>query len=64
MIVNLIDDFEDEHIFDLNLIKKIYDYIKIKYHFHGGGCEIIQNNIICDYDIVNYGKDFKFEFSI
>lgn len=27
----IIDDFEDEHIFDLTLIKKIYDDIKIKY---------------------------------
>ncbi|WP_312554644.1 hypothetical protein [Empedobacter brevis] len=26
-----IDDFEDEHIYDLNLIQKTYDKIKMKY---------------------------------
>lgn len=68
-------EFEEAMKKNYHFEGNISDYVNIlfedtgsiknyKYHFHGGGCEIIQNNIICDYDIINYGKDFKFEFSI
>lgn len=35
-----------------------------KYRFHGGGCEIIQNDIICDYDYIPYDRNFKYQYTI
>ncbi|SFN70912.1 hypothetical protein SAMN05421738_12310 [Algoriella xinjiangensis] len=34
------------------------------YRFHGGGCEVIQNNIICDYDFIPYDKNLKYQYTI
>ncbi|WP_333662215.1 DUF6896 domain-containing protein [Chishuiella changwenlii] len=35
-----------------------------KYRFHGGGCEVIQNDIICDYDYIPYDRNFKYQYTI
>lgn len=34
------------------------------YRFHGGGCEVIQNNIICDYNFIPYDEDLKYQYTI
>ncbi|GEM53205.1 hypothetical protein EB1_29950 [Empedobacter brevis NBRC 14943 = ATCC 43319] len=34
------------------------------YRFHGGGCEVIQNNIVCDYDFIPYDEVLKYQYTI
>ncbi|WP_353166185.1 DUF6896 domain-containing protein [Empedobacter brevis] len=34
------------------------------YRFHGGGCEVIQNNIVCDYNFIPYSIEFKYQYTI
>lgn len=58
-------NFQDNLSDNLNILFESEGSIEnYKYRFHGGGCEIIQNNIICDYDFANYRKDFNYEYSI
>ncbi|WP_312921092.1 DUF6896 domain-containing protein [Empedobacter brevis] len=34
------------------------------YRFHGGGCKVIQNNIVCDYNFIPYSIEFKYQYTI
>ncbi|MCA4780933.1 hypothetical protein OBJ95_01290 [Empedobacter falsenii] len=46
------------------LFERIGSIDDFNYRFHGGGCEVIQNNIICDYDFIPYDEVFKYQYTI
>lgn len=41
--------------------EKVKDY---EYFFHGAGCRIVKNKIICEYDFLSYEDGFSYQFSI
>ncbi|WP_353097485.1 DUF6896 domain-containing protein [Empedobacter brevis] len=34
------------------------------YRFHGGGCEVIQDDIVCDYNFIPYDEVLKYQYTI
>lgn len=56
------DNLYEDHIGVLFERKGSID--DFNYRFHGGGCEVIQNNIICDYNFIPYDEDLKYQYTI
>lgn len=72
---NFILVFETSMKKKYNINDNIYNYIgvlferngnlgKYEYIFHGSGCKIISENVICEYDFLNYDENTQYQFSV
>lgn len=61
--------------YNISIEENIYNYIgeliaakgdvsNYDYFFHGAGCRIIKENIICEYDFIPYENDRNYQFSL
>ncbi|MDP9957293.1 hypothetical protein J2X97_002959 [Epilithonimonas hungarica] len=70
-----ITEFEGTIKDNYHIDDNIYDYLgiifpkkgllgKYGYTFHGAGCRVISENIICEYDFLDYDEKYSYQFSL